>query len=203
MYFPQMAATAATPGGGMLVGFLNPVSMTLVVRTATDPASLARPIADAVQSLNPNVAVSDIITMQGAVAEQFAVPRFYLTLFGVFAGVALVLALVGVYGVLSYSVTRRSRELGLRLALGASPADPFRLVISQGFRLVLWGTAAGILVSLLVTQLLRGLLFGVEPADPITFVGASLVLATIALLGCVVPAWRAATLNPIIALHGE
>jgi putative ABC transport system permease protein len=141
--------------------------------------------------------------MPQAVAEQFAVPRFYLTLFGIFAAVAVVLALVGVYGVLSYSVTRRSRELGLRLALGASRSDPFRLVIGQGVRLVLWGTAAGVLASLVLTQLLRGLLYGVKPADPITFIVASLVLAIVAIVGCIVPAWRAATLNPIIALRAE
>jgi ABC-type antimicrobial peptide transport system permease subunit len=108
-----------------------------------------------------------------------------------------------VYGVLSYSVARRRGELGLRLALGASRSDPFRLVIGQGFRLVLWGTAAGIVASLLVSQLLRGLLFGVKPADPVTLVAASAVLAIIALAGCAIPAWRAATLNPIIALRAD
>ena len=204
MYFPQLAAFAPSATPGMLDRFLNPTTATLVARTATDdPASAARPIADAIRALNPDAAISDIITMDDAVAEEFAVPRFYLTLFAVFATVALVLALVGVYGVLSYSVTRRSRELGLRLALGASRSDPFRLVIGQGLKLVLWGTVAGILISLLVTQSMRGLLFGVTPADPITIVVASGVLATVALLGCLIPAWRAATLDPIIALRAE
>jgi ABC-type antimicrobial peptide transport system permease subunit len=141
--------------------------------------------------------------MSDAVAEEFAVPRFYLTLFGVFATVAVVLSMVGVYGVLSYSVARRRGELGLRLALGASRSDPFRLVIAEGLRLVLWGTAAGIVASLLVSQLLRGLLFGVKPADPVTLIAASIVLAIIAVAGCVIPAWRAATVNPIIALRAE
>jgi predicted permease len=203
MYFPQLATSASPSGTPRLIDFLNPVSMTLVVRTATDPAGAATPIREAIQALNPNVAISDVITMGDAVAEQFAVPRFYLILFGVFAAVALVLALVGVYGVLSYSVARRSQELGLRLALGASRSDPFRLIIGQGLRLVAWGTAVGIGVSLLVTQLVSGLLFRVEPTDPITFLGASVVLASIALAGCIVPAWRAATLDPIIALRAE
>jgi putative ABC transport system permease protein len=203
MYFPQLATMAPPSTPRRLIDFLNPVSMTLVVRTAGDPTSIIAPVGEVIRSLNPNAAVSDIITMPQAVAEQFAVPRFYLTLFGIFATVAVVLALVGVYGVLSYSVTRRSRELGLRLALGASRSDPFRLVIGQGLRLVLWGTVAGVLASLVLTQLLRGLLFGVKPADPITFIVASLVLASVAMLGCIVPAWRAATLNPIIALRAE
>jgi putative ABC transport system permease protein len=141
--------------------------------------------------------------MRQAVAEQFAVPRFYLTLFGAFATIAVTLALVGVYGVLSYSVARRTRELGLRLALGASRADPFRLVIRDGARLVLWGTVAGIGGSLLVARLVRGLLFGVTPADPATYAAAGLVLATIALLGCLIPAWRAASVDPVVALRGD
>ena len=204
MYFPQLAVSAPSATASQIDRFLNPVSATLVARTATDdPASAARPVADAIRALNPDVAISDIITMRDAVAEEFAVPRFYLTLFGIFAAVALVLALVGVYGVLSYSVTRRRRELGLRLALGASRSDPFRLVIGQGARLVAWGTVAGVLISLLVTRSLSGLLFGVTPTDPITLVAASGILASVALLGCIVPAWRAATLDPIMALRAE
>jgi putative ABC transport system permease protein len=203
MYFPHIRSTVPPSMPPRLIDFLNPLSMTLVVRTAGDPALIAAPVAEVIRTMNPNVAVSDVITMNDAVAEQFAVPRFYLTLFGVFAAVAVALALVGVYGVLSYSVTRRRGELGLRLALGASRSDPFRLVIGQGVRLVLWGTAAGIVASLLVAQLLGGLLYGVKPADPVTFAAASMVLAIIALAGCAIPAWRAATLNPIIALRAE
>lgn len=201
MYFPHLVSSV--PTRGRLTAQLNPLSMTLVVQALENPSLLVVPLTAGIRALNPNVAVSDVITMEQVVAEEFAVPRFYLTLFGVFAAIAVMLALVGVYGVLTYSVARRRRELGLRLALGASRSDPFRLVIGEGFRLVLWGTLAGTVGSAVITQLVRGVLFGVKPGDPYTLAAASVVLGLIAILGCIVPAWRASALSPIIALRGD
>ena len=139
--------------------------------------------------------------MGKVIDDEFAISRFYLTVFGAFATVAVSLALIGVYGVLSYSVARRMREIGLRLALGASTADAFRLVIWQGLRYVVVGATAGVVISLMLTRLIQGLLYGVEPADPLTLAAATLLLGAVAVIGCSIPAWRASRVDPTTALR--
>jgi ABC-type lipoprotein release transport system permease subunit len=115
----------------------------------------------------------------------------------------LTLAAVGVYGVISYSVTRRTREIGLRVALGAPPSGPFRLVVGQGMRLAVVGISIGLTVALIVTRYLRSVLFGVEPTDPATLAAATLLLGVTALAACCLPAWRASKVDPMVVLRGE
>ena len=203
MYFPYLPGP---PDGTIplrLKNFLSPVSMTLVVRTAADPAAVTSAIERIVHSIERDAPISDVITMEQAVAEEFARPRFYLLLFGAFAGVALTLAVVGVYGVISYSVTRRTREIGLRVALGSSPTGPFRLVVGQGMRLAAVGIGVGLLAAVATTRFLRSVLFGVQPTDPVTLLGAILVLGCTALAACCIPAWRASKVDPMVALRAD
>ena len=141
--------------------------------------------------------------MEQVVRGEFAQPRFYLLLFGAFAIVALTLAVVGVYGVISYSVARRTREIGLRVALGAPPSGPFRLVVGQGMQLAVVGIAIGLALALVVTRYLRTVLFGVEPTDPVTLGSVVVLLGATALAACCIPAWRASKVHPMVALRGE
>jgi putative ABC transport system permease protein len=129
--------------------------------------------------------------------------RFNLILIGIFGAIALTHAAVGLYGVMAYSVTQRSHELGIRIAVGASPRDILRLVVGQGIRMTLLGAAIGLVVSLAVTRALSSLLFGVSVTDPLTFVAVPVVLAFVAILACYLPARRAMRVDPIIALRYE
>jgi putative ABC transport system permease protein len=202
MYFPN--APSSLPEGTMrLAAFLNPAYLTLVVRTTTDPASLALAVERVVREMERDAPVSDVITMPQAVAEQLAGPRFYLLLLGTFAAVALALAAVGVYGVISYATARRTREIGVRLALGAGRGDSVRLVVGQGVRLAALGTGIGLVAALLAVRYLRALLYGVQPTDPVTFAAVTALLAGVAVAACAVPAWRASRTDPVVALRAE
>jgi ABC-type antimicrobial peptide transport system permease subunit len=136
-------------------------------------------------------------------AKSIAPQRFNLALLGIFAGIALALALVGIYGVMSYLVTQRMQEIGIRMALGAQARDVLRLVIGQGMRLALLGVSIGLASALALTRLLKALLFGVSTTDPLTFVVIGLALTLVALLACWIPAWRATKIDPIITLKCE
>jgi putative ABC transport system permease protein len=203
MYFPCLPGPAEGTLPLRLANFLSPVYMTLVVRTPVPPPAAAAAVENIVRASERDAPVSDVITMEQAVAEQFAQPRFYLLVFAAFAGVALVLAVVGVYGVISYSVARRTREIGLRVALGASPRGPFQLVVGQGMRLTALGIALGLSAALAVTRYLRSVLFEVQPTDPVTLAAAAAVLAATALAACSVPAWRATKVDPMVALRTD
>ncbi|MFN2564416.1 MAG: ADOP family duplicated permease [Gemmatimonadaceae bacterium] len=203
MYFPYLPGPAEETLPLRLVNFLSPVYMTLAVRTTSDAAGMASVVESIVRSMERDAPVSDVVTMEQVIAEEFAQPRFHLLLFGAFAAVALALAVVGVYGVMSYSVARRTREIGLRVALGAAPSGAFRLVAGQGARLALVGVGVGLVIVLGVTRYLRSVLFGVEPTDPTTLVAAALLLGTTAVAACSVPAWRAARVDPMVVLRGE
>jgi putative ABC transport system permease protein len=203
MYFPYLPSPNEGTVPLRLVNFLSPIYMTLVVRTASDPAATVGAVDSIVHSMERDAPVSNVTTMEQVVRQEFAQPRFYLLIFGAFATVALTLAVVGVYGVISYSVARRTREIGLRVALGAPPSGPFRLVVSQGMRLAVIGIGLGLAVALLVTRYLRTVLFAVEPTDPLTLVSAVLLLGATALSACCVPAWRASKVDPMVALRGE
>ncbi len=177
--------------------------LTLVVRTKGDPASLAPAIESKVWALDKNVTVSEVQTMDQVVTDSTAQPRFYLVLLGAFAAVALTLAAVGIYGVMSYSISRRTHEIGIRMALGAKESDVLKLVTGQGMILALIGAAAGLVGALLLTRLMSSLLYGVKPTDPLTFIVVSIVLIVVALLASYIPARRATKVDPMVVLRHE
>jgi putative ABC transport system permease protein len=156
-----------------------------------------------VRTLDPGIAIRNLQPLESYGDDARAPMRFNLILIGIFGAIALTLAAVGLYGVMAYSVTQRSHELGIRIAVGASPRDILRLVVGQGIRMTLLGAAIGLVVSLAVTRALSSLLFGVSVTDPLTFVAVPVVLAFVAILACYLPARRAMRVDPIIALRYE
>ena len=175
----------------------------LVVRTSIDPMSLAIPVRNAIWSVDKDQTVADIDTMDNIVAEAVARQRFSMLLLGLFAILALLLASVGIYGVMSYSVAQRTREIGIRIALGARRADVLQMTVKQGLKLVGVGMMIGLAAAFLLTRLLASLLFGISATDPITFVGISVVLLAVAILASYVPALRATKVDPITALRAQ
>jgi putative ABC transport system permease protein len=177
--------------------------LTLVVRTNGNPASLTSTVENAAWALDKNVTISQVQTMEQAVADATAQPRFYLLLLGTFAAIALILAAVGIYGVMSFSVSRRTHEIGVRMALGAEKSHVLKLVTGQGMILALAGTAVGLAGALLLTRLMASLLYGVRPSDPLTFAIVPVVLIGVALLASYIPARRAMKVDPMVALRYE
>lgn len=179
------------------------IVMTAVVRTAGDPMMLAKPIRLAIREIDPNQPVRSIRTLDQVFAVSIARDRFFTLLFALFGGLALVLAVVGVYGVLAYSVSQRTRELGVRMALGAQRGDVRRMVLREGMGLVIAGLLVGGLASLALTRVLESQLHNVGAHDPITFMLAPLVLGTVALVACYLPARRATRVEATTALRAE
>jgi predicted permease len=175
--------------------------ITLVVRAAEDPASLASAVRGTVWAFDRNLPISEVVTMDGVVAASNARPRFEMLLLSVFAALVLVLATVGIYGVMSYSVSRRAHEIGVRMSLGARGRDVLLLVVRQGMLLALSGSVAGLIAALLLSRLMTKLLYGVKPTDPMTFTGVAVALGVVALLACYIPARRATRVNPLVALR--
>ncbi len=182
---------------------LPPPTMTLVVRTAAEPGRVAGDVRALMAELNPNVPVGDVRTMGAVVRASTAQPRSMMWLFVVFAGSALILAVIGTYGVVSYSAAQRTYEIGVRLALGATKGSVFGLVIGQSMRIVLAGLAAGLIASAALTRLLSKFLYGVTATDPATFLAVSGVLVAVAFLAGYFPARRAAGVDPRMALRAE
>ncbi len=176
---------------------------TIVARTKTSPAGFASSITQAVHSLDADEAVSSVATMDQIVSDSIALRRLAMTLLAFFAGLALILACVGIYGLVSYSVAQRTREIGVRVALGALPRNVLGLVLKHGAFLAVGGVAAGALVSLSLTRLVASLLFGVSAFDPLSFSCAAFLLLCVALLACYVPARRAMKVDPVVALRYE
>lgn len=179
-------------------------SMSLVVRTANeDPGLVIAPIREAVAKIDKDIPLADIRTMSELVSESVASRRFNMMLLGLFAAVALLLAAIGIFGVISHSVTQRTHEVGIRIALGAQTGNVLRLIVGQGMMLVVTGVGVGLLGSLAVTRVMTSLLYGVSTTDPFVFAGVALLLALVALLACFIPALRATKVDPIIALRYE
>jgi putative ABC transport system permease protein len=178
-------------------------SMTLAVRTAGEPASVVSAIRGIVREQDPDLALADIKTMDEVVSRSVAQRRLLATLLGIFAAAALVLAAVGIYGVIAYSVTQRTQEIGIRLALGAQRSDVLRLVVGQAAALALAGILIGAAGAALLTRLMTDLLFGVKPFDPLTFGAVAALLGSIALLASYLPGRRATRVDPVVALRAE
>ena len=177
--------------------------MTLVLRTAVDPMSLAKPAVDAIRAIDPEQPVEDVRTMDAVLDETLTAHRLSAQLLGLFAVVALILASVGIYSVLSYIVRGRSREIGIRTALGAGTADVVRLVVIEGMTPALIGIAAGAAVSVASGKLLQQLVFGVSAWDPLTLGAVAGGLAIVALAATLAPAYRASRVDPLIVLRGN
>jgi hypothetical protein len=174
----------------------------IVVRTAVDPASLAPALRAAVHELTPTAAV-ETVTLSQRFAESIDQPRFAMTVLVTFAVLALTLASVGLYGVLSYSVSQRRRELGVRAALGATKTDLVRLVLREGLTVTAVGLLIGLVAAAAATRLMQGLLYGVAPLDIMSFVAAPVALIPVAIIACLLPASRAASTDPAEALRSE
>jgi putative ABC transport system permease protein len=177
--------------------------MNLIVKTSGDPASVAGPIRTEVANLDRNVPIGKVRTMEAVVAESVAQPRFRTLLLTLFGIVASLLATVGIYGVMSYAVTQRTHEIGIRMALGAQIGQVRRLIVGHGFILALIGVAGGVLGAFVLTRLLATLLFGVTPTDVRTYAAVSIGLIAAALIACYVPAHRAGKVDPLVALRAE
>ena len=175
----------------------------LVVKTEIEPTSLAATVRQAVWEIDKDQPVSNISTMEGIVAESIARQRVSMLLLGIFAAVAMILAAVGIYGVMSYSIAQRRNEIGIRMALGAQKMDVLKLTVGSGLKLVAIGLVLGLVGALLLTRLMSTLLFGISATDPLTFVLISAILVSVALLASYIPARRATKVDPLIALRYE
>lgn len=177
--------------------------MSILVRTTTEPTSIVPALRQAVLAIDPNQPISNISTMDKIVSDSISRPRLNMMLMGLFGTLALMLAVVGIYGLLSYAVTQRTQELGIRMALGAQVSDVLKLVLRQGMTLALIGEALGLVGAFALTRVMQRLLFGVTPTDASIFIAVIGILSTTALLACYIPARRAAKVDPLIALRYE
>ena len=175
----------------------------LVIRTASDPGGLAAAVRQEVMAVDPNQPVANVKKMEQWVADSVAQPRYRMMLLSVFSAVAMLLSVVGIYGVVSYAATHRTREIGLRMALGAQKWNVLSLVIGQGMKLALIGVGVGLAAAMALTQVMRNLLYEVKPTDLLTFACVAILLLGVALLACWLPARRATRVDPMVALRYE
>jgi len=202
-YFPYAQSSYATNPSSHFADLTLVARMTCPVGSTCDASSLSAPVVNAIRSVDRNVAISTVATMNGAVASVTAESRFYLVLLGTFAAIALTLAAVGIYGVMSYSVSCRTHEMGIRIALGANPMGVVRLVVGQGVRLAGIGAVVGVVAAFGLTRLMSKLLYGVAPSDPLTFALVTLVLCFVGVLASYIPARRATKVDPLTALRSD
>lgn len=177
--------------------------MTVIIKGASDPRQLITAVRLQLKQIDPDQPIYNIRTMNDIRSESVAPERLNLTLLSIFAGIALVLAMVGIYGVMSYSVTQRTHEIGIRMAIGAQPGDVFRMVMGHGMTLALIGVALGLAGAFGLTRLMATMLFGVEPTDPLTFMVIAILLSLVSLAACYVPGRRATKVDPILSLRYE
>ena len=192
MYIPYRQA---------IIGFYAPRD--LVIRTSVDPTSIAAAVRREIRAVDPDQPVANVRTMDDVLGKEIAPRRIAMTLLMTFAGLALVLASIGIYGVLSYFVAQATPEIGVRLALGARTADVLKLVVGRGMKLALVGLAVGLVAAFLLTRLMTSLLFGVSATDVTTFASVSMLLLAVAFLACYIPARRATKVDPLTALRYE
>jgi putative ABC transport system permease protein len=178
-------------------------NVSTVLRTALPPLQLAAAVRQQVKAVDDRQVMYGETTMDEILAGSLAFRRFSMLLMGVFAALALLLACVGIYGVISYLAGQRTHEIGIRMALGAEPRHVLRLVLARGMVLQLLGVGAGIVIALPLMRVLTSMLFGVKPTDPLTFVGVAALLIAVGLLACYIPARRASRVDPLVALRYE
>jgi predicted permease len=176
---------------------------TIVVKTENQPAAMTTAVRNEIRVLDKDQAVFNVTTLEELLGESILLRRFFMLLLVVFAILALILAAVGIYGVMSYAVTQRTQEIGIRMALGARTSDVLRLIVGRGMMLALIGIAVGLIAALALTPVMEGILFGVSPTDSPTFAVIALLLAGVALLACFIPARRATKVDPLVALRYE
>jgi putative ABC transport system permease protein len=193
MYLPYRQADALLPV----------FQMSVVLRTAADPLTQASALRSALAEIDPNQPLVKVRSMEENMSASVAQPRFRTWLIGIFAALALLLAAVGVYGVMSYTVTQRTSEIGIRVTLGAQSADVFRSIVGEGARIALFGVAAGLIAALALTRLLRTFLYSISASDPATFLAVAFLLTVISVAACYFPARRATRVDPIVALRYE
>jgi len=177
--------------------------MAFVLRAENDALALAEPARKTINGMDSELPVSQVRTMETVVRQTFASQQFSAVLLGGFSLASLLLAAIGVYGVLAYSVTQRTREIGVRIALGAEPLTITRMVVASGARMVMIGAVAGMAAALALSGLMKSLLFGIGPRDPLTFIATPLIFVVVALVAAYVPARRAARVSPMEALRAE
>jgi putative ABC transport system permease protein len=194
---------ASVPHIYVPLGQFAPVNAVVFLRSKSGVETLGEAVRQEVEKVNPNVPVHSISSMDQIIARSVADRRFSLELLGVFAAVALLLAAIGIYGVMSYSFSQRTHEVGIRLALGAQRLDIVRLALGEGMRVVVIGLAAGLVGAAIMTRFFRSMLFNVAPTDPPTFLSVSALLAGVALFACYIPAKRATRVDPLVALREE
>ena len=199
MYLPQLQTFLTATSDSVVLAR----GMSLAIKTSVDPNQLIAPVRRIITSLDRGLAVSEIRTLEDIVARSIAAPRLTATLIGVFAALALILAAVGIYGVVAYVVAQRTTEMGIRVALGAKAADVLKLVVGQGMQPVAYGLAAGVVGALVLSRLLTRLLYGISSTDATTYAGVAILLGTVALLACWLPARRASRTDPMVALRSE
>jgi predicted permease len=200
---PTMFVPASQAAFGTSQLFEGWFPRSVVVRTSVDPLSLGRAVRDAFAAVDPLVPTGPMRSMEQVMSRSLALRNFMRLLLSVFAGLALLLASVGIYGVISYAVSQRKREIGVRMALGARPRDVLRLILGEGLKLVCAGVVLGIAAALALTKLLATLLYGVSGTDPLIFIGVTALLVGVSLAACFVPARRAMRVDPIVALRYE
>ena len=197
LYLPLTQLTTPASGGW------RSFPMAIVVRSSSTPVSLVSPVTNAVREVDADVPVRDVLTMDDLVTNSLSQQRFNLSLLGAFAMLALILAAIGIYSVLSYSVRRRVQEIGIRLALGASLSDVLHMIVLEGMRPTLLGMSIGVVGALALARVMSSLVYGVKPTDPLTFLSVAAVLAIVALFASLIPAYRAAKVDPMVALRYE
>jgi predicted permease len=190
LYLPYAQAGAGT-------------NMMVAVRTAGDPARYVSAIRNAVHDVDRDVPIARVRTLDDLISDSMGQRRLSMVLLGTFSGIALLLASIGIYGVMSYSVVQRTREMGVRMALGARQGDVLRLVLRQGMTLVLVGVGLGLLCAFALTRVIANQLYAVKPTDPVTFAAVAVLLVGIALVAILLPAWRATRVDPVVALREE